>query len=650
VRQKIIVIGYPILHRLARGISKKLDILHNIDIVTELYDPFLDKIDDPEFISRELPRLTADSVLVAADRCATFLQENHNISAIPVKFSGYALMEALKKAQKYLDNDNDEVMLVNYYKEMEEVEEYKNLLMVNVRQVVFNDHEEADVIFSELKRAGKKVVIGGSNAVDTAKKYGIKGIFMYAGSAVEKALVHAAEILHAIRKETEKTERFKTIIELVHSGIICTDDNWQITTFNHSAEKILNVSADKTINNSIKNVIPSINLPQKPHQLTAQTNKLVCTGQVNIILDIMPIIVNDNCAGAVFAIQDAVTIQKSEQKIRQQLHQRRLVANYTFATINGESQAIQIAVSKAKSFGQTDSTILINGETGTGKELFAQSIHNISPRRKKPFVAINCAALPESLLDSELFGYEQGAFTGALKEGKPGLFELAHTGSIFLDEVGELTPPIQARLLRVLQEKEIMRVSGRKIIPVDVRIIAATNRNLWNEVKAGNFREDLYYRLSVLELSIPPLRERKEDIPLLAKSILRKNMSIIDGFMIEKLQLLARDYYWPGNIRELENILERFSVLSKGKPNKEEILGNVFWDSIKNKKTDIPGDDGSLSTLSELSAIELNSKMKRIESNEIKRILEEVNGNKTAAARILGVSRSTLWRKLKESN
>jgi len=321
-----------------------------------------------------------------------------------------------------------------------------------------------------------------------------KGIFMYAGSAVEKALVHAAEILHAIRKETEKTERFKTIIELVHSGIICTDDNWQITTFNHSAEKILNVSADKTINNSIKNVIPSINLPQKPHQLTAQTNKLVCTGQVNIILDIMPIIVNDNCAGAVFAIQDAVTIQKSEQKIRQQLHQRRLVANYTFATINGESQAIQIAVSKAKSFGQTDSTILINGETGTGKELFAQSIHNISPRRKKPFVAINCAALPESLLDSELFGYEQGAFTGALKEGKPGLFELAHTGSIFLDEVGELTPPIQARLLRVLQEKEIMRVSGRKIIPVDVRIIAATNRNLWNEVKAGNFREDLYYR------------------------------------------------------------------------------------------------------------------------------------------------------------
>jgi propionate catabolism operon transcriptional regulator len=349
----------------------------------------------------------------------------------------------------------------------------------------------------------------------------------------------------------------------------------------------------------------------------------------------------------VFAIQDAVTIQKSEQEIRQQLHQRRLVTNYTFANIVGESPAVQLAISKAKSFGQTDSTILINGETGTGKELFAQSIHNISSRRKKPFVAINCAALPESLLDSELFGYEPGAFTGAQKEGKPGLFELAHTGTIFLDEVGELTPPIQARLLRVLQEKEVMRVGGRKIIPVDVRIIAATNRNLWNEVKAGNFRQDLYYRLSVLELNIPPLRERKEDIPYLVKSILRQYMSIVDNFLIEKISSLAKDYHWPGNIRELENILERFSVLSKGKSNKEEILYNVFWDNIKGKKTDVPEADSSLSILSVLPVIELSSKMKKIESSEIKRILEKVNGNKTAAARILGISRSTLWRKLK---
>jgi len=647
MRPKIIVIGYPILHKLALSISKKLEILHDIDIQTELYDPFLDNINNPEFVKKELPKLTSRSVLVAADRCATFLQENHNIAVIPVKFSGYALMEALKKAQKYLDHDDDEVVLVNYYKEMEEVEEYRDLLKVKVRQVVFNSHEEADAIFSELKKAGKKVVVGGSNAFDTAKRYGMKGIFMYTRTAVEKAMVHAAEILQAIRKESEKAERFKTIIELVHSGIICTDNNWQITTFNNAAEKILNIGADKAFNNFIKDIVPSINLPQKPHQLTAQTNKLVNTGQVNIIMDVMPILVNDNCTGAVFAIQDAVTIQKSEQEIRQQLHQRRLVANYAFANIVGESQAIQLAISKAKSFGQTDSTILINGETGTGKELFAQSIHNISPRRKKPFVAINCAALPESLLDSELFGYDPGAFTGAQKEGKPGLFELAHSGTIFLDEVGELTPPIQVRLLRVLQEREVMRVGGRKIIPVDVRIIAATNRNLWNEVKAGNFRQDLYYRLSVLELNIPPLRERKEDIPSLARSILRKYMSIVDNFIIEKILSLAREYHWPGNIRELENILERFAVLSRGKPNKEEILCSVFWDSVKSKKNDLPESDNPLSTLSALPVIELSSKIKKIESNEIKRILEEVNGNKTAAARILGISRSTLWRKLK---
>lgn len=166
-------------------------------------------------------------------------------------------------------------------------------------------------------------------------------------------------------------------------------------------------------------------------------------------------------------------------------------------------------------------------------------------------------------------------------------------------------------------------------------------------MKAGNFRQDLYYRLSVLELNIPPLRERKEDIPYLVKSILRQYMSIVDNFLIEKISSLAKDYHWPGNIRELENILERFSVLSKGKSNKEEILYNVFWDNIKGKKTDVPEADSSLSILSVLPVIELSSKMKKIESSEIKRILEKVNGNKTAAARILGISRSTLWRKLK---
>jgi transcriptional regulator with PAS, ATPase and Fis domain len=204
---------------------------------------------------------------------------------------------------------------------------------------------------------------------------------------------------------------------------------------------------------------------------------------------------------------------------------------------------------------------------------------------------------------------------------------------------------MQARLLRVLQEKEVMRVGGVKIIPVNVRVIAATNQNLWDEVKAGNFREDLYYRLSVLELHTPSLRERIEDIPHLAKNFLRRTLTKIDDSLIEIIYLLSKDYTWPGNIRELENILERFVALAADKPNNEEILYNVFWEAVN--KTDTHNNNGQSPMI---SVNELKNKMKKIESNEILQALEAVNGNKSAAARLLGISRSTLWRKINDES
>lgn len=646
---KIIVVGYPILHDMVKEIFQKNESLRNIKLETEIYDSFLEKINEQKPGNLE-SELHTQCVLVGADRCSLFLQENYKLNVVPVKFSGYALLEALKKAKKYIDEKNDEVVVVNYYKRIDEIDRYKDLLNLKIRQVIFSSHEEADILFQELKEAGIKVIIGGSNACDTAKKYGIKSIFMYSDSSVEKAIMHAAEILQAIHHEAEKAERFRTIIETVQSGIICTDKNLRITSFNQAAQKTTGITPAQALTRHIKEVFPSINLPANIDQVNAKTNILMDTGQAKVLLDIIPIIPNNSCTGIVLVIQDTVTIQKNEQKIRQQLYKRRLVANHTFKKIVGESPAILTTISKAKYFAQTDSTILIAGETGTGKELFAQSIHNFSARRQKPFVAVNCAALPETLLDSELFGYEPGAFTGAQKEGKPGLFELAHTGTIFLDEVGEITHSLQSRLLRVLQEKEVMRIGGDRIIPVDVRIIAATNRSLWDEVKAGNFRKDLFYRLSVLNLNIPPLRERKEDIPYLAKSILKKLLPVVDNYLIERIVSLSMDYSWPGNVRELENILERFAVLSSGMPHKEEILYDIFWESITQDK-EVEASEGDNSSLLSVPTVhELNTKLKRVESSEIKRVLEKVNGNKSAAARILGISRSTLWRKLKEDN
>jgi propionate catabolism operon transcriptional regulator len=284
----------------------------------------------------------------------------------------------------------------------------------------------------------------------------------------------------------------------------------------------------------------------------------------------------------------------------------------------------------------TDSTVLLQGESGTGKEMLAQGIHLASRRKKGPFVAINCAALPENLLESELFGYEEGSFTGARKGGKPGLFELAHHGTIFLDEMGELPLILQARLLRVLQEREVMRIGGSKVIPVDVRVIAATNRKLVDQVHQGLFREDLFFRLAILVLRIPPLRERKEDIPLLIEAFIRDwnktNRLHLTDDDIRKLQ----SYSWPGNVRELSNFIERAMVLLEAGESIDLFDPNVWINAERQPmhKTNVSFETMGPGT-------------EETEEEYIKRVLKEEGGNMGRAAKRMGMHRSTLWRKIK---
>src|SRR5690625_4003910 len=264
------------------------------------------------------------------------------------------------------------------------------------------------------------------------------------------------------------------------------------------------------------------------------------------------------------AFQDVTGIKKMEGEIRKKIYLRGHIAKYTFNDIIYKSDVVDQTIEIAKSYSEVDSNILIIGETGTGKEMYTQSIHNQSARKDKPFVAINCAALPESLLESELFGYVEGAFTGAVKGGKKGFFELAHRGTLFLDEIGEISVNLQSRLLRVLQEKEVMRIGDDKVIPVDVRIIAATNKNLLEMVKNNQFREDLYYRLSVLNLHLPPLRACREDIPSMVHLFLRKYAGTNQRIRITEsaLERLSNEA-WEGNVRELQNFCERLAVLCK---------------------------------------------------------------------------------------
>ena len=309
------------------------------------------------------------------------------------------------------------------------------------------------------------------------------------------------------------------------------------------------------------------------------------------------------------------------------LHQK-LEERYRFENIIAKSPRMQQVIEAIKVVATSNATVLITGETGTGKELVARAIHSQSPRRGKPFVAVSCAALPESLLESELFGHEKGSFTGAYAQ-KKGKFEFANRGTLFLDEIGEMSANIQVHLLRVLEEKEFSRVGGNELTKVDVRVISATNREIKEAVTKGQFREDLYYRLNVVNIELPPLRERREDIPLLAQHFLKKfaleNNKEISGFSAEATDFLLR-YDWPGNVRELENAIERAVILTQ-KP----VIGI---------------DDLPQQTLAARS-ITLEKNLRQVEKNHIMNVVAQTRGNYTEAAKALGISRMTLYNKAK---
>ncbi|MBC7190417.1 sigma 54-interacting transcriptional regulator, partial [Candidatus Aerophobetes bacterium] len=305
---------------------------------------------------------------------------------------------------------------------------------------------------------------------------------------------------------------------------------------------------------------------------------------------------------------------------------------------------------KAKKYAATNLTVLITGETGTGKDILAQSIHNYSSLRDNPFVAINCAALPESLLEMELFGYEEGAFTDAKKGGKPGLFELAHRGTIFLDEIAEMPLSLQNRLLRVIEEKRVRRIGGTRFIPVDVRIIAATNKNLWKMVEEEKFREDLFYRVNVLHLHLPPLRERKEDIiPIFKETVLNLSGNSFTEINFEKICEELKDillgYHWPGNIRELINFTQRLFFLSDGFKVKGDKLKNIAISELEKGDRSV--------TARKNDAFELLKEGFSLREVEDKILLEYVLEKKRAGksiseiAKELGISRTTLWKRLK---
>lgn len=324
-------------------------------------------------------------------------------------------------------------------------------------------------------------------------------------------------ISKVIDTSTDIKRQLRTILNISNDSIIATDLNGIISEYNDNSQKTFGIPRSQVIGKKLDEIFPEIVIDDIIQKKEAVTNDLVTIQNITYVIDKHGIYdEEDQLTSIVIFCQKYMELENQQSKLRSKMIPSGHVARYTMDHIQGDSQIIKDLKPIARKMARSSSTVLVTGESGTGKEVFAQAIHNASDRANKPFIVVNCSALSPSLLESELFGYEEGAFTGAKKGGKIGMFEMADKGTIFLDEIGEMPYELQAKLLRVLMEREVMRVGGIDVIKVDVRVIAATNKNLLKLIEEGQFREDLYYRINVLPLPLPALRERKEDIPILA--------------------------------------------------------------------------------------------------------------------------------------
>ncbi|WBW99509.1 sigma-54-dependent Fis family transcriptional regulator [Oceanirhabdus sp. W0125-5] len=455
------------------------------------------------------------------------------------------------------------------------------------------------------------------------------GMVVAAAKFIEKML----EINKYNEALIHNNNHIKTIFNTISKGIITLDLSGTIKTTNKIANEMFGFSQTKILEMKIWDLVEGWqeildtlysekNFIDEDVYIKSKKNKLQLNVSAHPILD------------SEKRIQEIILVFQELKKVRKlagRISSGHAV--YTFNKIIGENQEFLKVINYCNKIANSRSTILITGESGTGKEVFAQSIHNASDRRDEPFIAVNCGAIPRSLIESELFGYEDGAFTGAKRGGCPGKFEIADGGTIFLDEIGEMSLDMQTKLLRVIEEKVINRIGGRNPIPVNVRIIAATNKNLKAEVEKGNFRNDLFYRLNVLPVYLPPLRDRKDDIPLLieffmntvSKRLNKRKVEIPEEYLENLI-----NYNWPGNIRELENVIELII-------NTESMPLNLEKRSIK-PETDF------------IEIEEENLKLEYIEKKHILSVLGKFKGNVTSASKALGVGRNTLYRKLEKYN
>lgn len=580
-------------------------------------------------------------VFIAAGANGAYLKEHLTAPVVQIKVSGFDILHALRRARQV----SERIAIFSYQAISTELEEIKEILKLDIEQCYYTTPADAREGVRRLSSEGFKVIVGSSMINRLANEAGLAGVFLYSAEAVRRALDDALDLARVARTEETRRAWLNTALFYLNEGVVAVDRDERIQSANPAFAKLIGVAPEWALGRQLSELSGELSLAQTLRSGTAELEQVVRVGNRILITNRLPVLEGETHAGAVLTCQDANAIQRADRNLRAQNRPRQFVARYRLAQIVGASPAIVQAKTVAEQYAKVDATVLISGESGVGKELFAQGIHNASRRHGAPFVAINCAAFAETLLESELFGYEEGAFTGARKGGKAGLFEAAHTGTLFLDEIGEMPLALQAKLLRVLQEKEVLRLGSTDPTPIDVRILAATHRDLRRMVEDGSFREDLFYRLNILKLHLPSLRERPQDIPALAAHFLAAALQRLEApahaaDLLPALLPRLCAYAWPGNIRELENLSERIAVF----------LGpQSFPDTTQQMLLRSAAPELFVPDMAH-PAPELKQLARHNELAHIRQVLAECSGDQSQAAQKLGISRTTLWRKLRDKS
>ena len=542
-------------------------------------------------------------IVISRGGTASMLRQNLSVPVFEIEVSGYDLLRAITPHSQR----NRKIAVVGYENVISGAKSIAEILKIDLGYFLVTGEKHIEAVIREAREWGAEVVVGDTISTKTAKNLGLLSELVRSGpEAVLSAVEASFNFLGHMNDEILRNKRFNLMMENADRGILYITSDGYIEMANSVAGRILQRSREVLIGSKLTYETCPAALVTAVKDLAI--NQLIKLNDKNYMIEVTQIYTEGIHAATLVFLQSSNRIKDLEVMMRQQMISRGLVAGYKFENLIAKNNIFRKTIEKARRYSTTNSTILLLGETGSGKEVFAQSIHNASSRKDGPFVAVNCAALPDSLLESELFGYAEGAFTGAKKGGKTGLFELAHKGTIFLDEVNEMSNIVQARFLRVLQEKQVMRVGDDRLYDVDVRVIAACNRDLYAETESGKFRKDLYYRLKVLDIRIPSLNERPEDILPMFRTFIdyfnnKYNYSSIT--IPEKLENAIINYNWPGNVRQLRNFTEKVSVLFSLNQDSEEVAKDLLSDLYpeSSSETETPADRNTASlTLKEAEA------------------------------------------------